>query len=96
MLGEIGLIQEDPTAAEDAYRHALTLAPDDVRSRVGLGWASLVARRPAEAAARWRPVVNLTDDPHTLERMVDLFHAMGDPVAESEARAALARARGQR
>jgi 4-amino-4-deoxy-L-arabinose transferase-like glycosyltransferase len=96
MLGEIGLIQEDPTAAEDAYRQALTLAPDDVRARVGLGWASLVARRPAEAAARWRPVVNLTDDPHTLERMVDLFHAVGDPVAESEARAALARARGRR
>jgi hypothetical protein len=96
MLGEIALMQEDPVAAEDAYRHALTLAPDDVRSRVGLGWASLVARRPAEAAARWRPLVNLTDDPHTLERMVDVFHAVGDAPAESEARAALQRARAAR
>jgi hypothetical protein len=56
----------------------------------------MVGRRADEAAARWRPVISMTRDLNTLERMIELYHALGDRSAEAEARAALARAGGRR
>jgi predicted Zn-dependent protease len=92
MLGETSLFLDDAQGAETAYQQALRLRPDIPEPRIGLGWASMVGRRAQEAAVRWRPVISATRDPHTLERMVELFHALGDRQAESEARAMLARA----
>ena len=36
-------------------------------------------------------MIGLTRDAGTLQRMAELYHAIGDGVAEAEARAALAR-----
>ena len=74
----------------------VSLDPSSVDARVGLGWASLVGRNPAEAAARWRPFIRQVADPHTLERMAALFGALGDAAAAAEARAALAGVGGGR
>ncbi len=90
-LAEIALIQEDGERARQAYERALAIDPRRAEARVGLGWASLVARDPRGAAALWRPVIGLARDPATVQRMIDLYHALGDLSAEAEARAALAR-----
>lgn len=91
LLGEVYLLSNDANRAADAYHQALNLDPSNVAAQVGLGWAALVARRTAEAARIWRGLIGLTQDGATLLRMVDLYHAVGDPAAEAEARAALAR-----
>lgn len=91
LLGELALIRNEGTAAETSYQQALALDPGSVEARIGLGWASLVARKPGQAGNRWRPLVGVTRDPHTLERMIEVFAAFGDSVAVREARAALAR-----
>jgi tetratricopeptide (TPR) repeat protein len=96
LLGETSLLLDDAAGAETAYQQAMRLRPQDPEPRIGLGWASMVGRRGQEAAARWRPVISATRDPHTLERMAELFHALGDRAAEAEARAGLARAGGGR
>ncbi len=85
ILGEIGLIQNDPGAATAGYQRALALNPQSVDAEIGLGWASLIAGREREAASLWRPVVDATRDPETLQRMVMVFRSIGD--AESAARA---------
>jgi tetratricopeptide (TPR) repeat protein len=96
LLGETSLALEDAATAREAFERALRLQPGNVAARIGLGWASLLQRRPAEAAALWRPVVSLTRDPGTLGRMTELFAALGDREAEATARAALARLVGRR
>jgi hypothetical protein len=95
LLGETGLVLGDGPAAERAYQQAGRIRPSSPDVQIGLGWASMVAHRGEEAAARWRPMISVTHDPHTLERMVELFHALGDRSAEAEARAGLARAGGR-
>jgi len=95
LLGEVSLHLEDGPRAATAYERAEAIDPRNVEARVGRGWASLVSRRPREAASLWRPVVSSARDPATLERMIDLYRAVGDPAAEAEARAALARLRGR-
>jgi hypothetical protein len=94
LLGETSLLLDDAPGAERAYQQAMGLRPQNPEPRIGLGWASMVARRADQAAARWRPVISATRDPHTLERMIEVFHALGDAAAENEARAALARTGG--
>ena len=96
MLGETNLLLDDARGAERAYQQAAALQPESAEPRIGLGWASMVGRRADEAAARWRPVISMTRDLNTLERMIELYHALGDRSAEAEARAALARAGGRR
>ncbi len=95
LLGETNLFLDDAAAAERAYQQALVIRPGSPEAQIGLGWSSMIARRAAEAAARWRPVIAATRDPHTLERMVELYHALGDRAAEAEARTALTRAGGR-
>ncbi|MEK7824166.1 MAG: glycosyltransferase family 39 protein [Candidatus Eisenbacteria bacterium] len=94
LLGEVYLMSDDARRAADAYRQALSLDPTSVAAQVGLGWAALIAHRPADAARIWRGLIALTRDGATLQRMAELYHAMGDPAAETEARAALARLGG--
>ena len=93
LLAEVYLLSNDAPRAADAYRMVLSLDPGNVPAQVGLGWAALLARQPSSAARIWRGMIGLTRDPATLERMVELYHAIGDGVAEAEARAALARVR---
>jgi hypothetical protein len=78
-------------AAVDAFGRALQIEPGSVPARVGLGWAALAARQPADAARLWRDVIDLTRDGATLRRMADVYHALGDRESEARARAALAR-----
>src|SRR5204862_8115566 len=94
MLGEIALSQGDGPRARTLYEKALAADPGDVAARIGLGWASLVARDARGAAAQWRPVIALTRDPGTLQRMIEIYAALGDAAAEGEARAVLARLGG--
>jgi hypothetical protein len=94
LLGDVYLLSGDARRADDAYHQALNLDPSSVAAQVGLGWASLADQRPADAARHWRPVIDLTRDGPTLQRMVELYHAVGDPAAETEARAARARLGG--
>ena len=91
LLGEVHLNREDPAAAEPAFARALALAPGDPQARLGLGWANLLARRVTDAARLWRPVIGQTRDPATLQRMVEVFRAVGDQAAAAEAAAALQR-----
>ena len=96
LLGEVHLRSNDPVRAGEAYRRALRIDPTSVAAQVGVGWAALVAGQPAEAAREWRPVIGLTRDGATLQRMADLYRSLGDAAAEAEARAALARLGGRR
>jgi hypothetical protein len=91
LLGEVYLSSNEPSRAADAYRQALSLDPSSVAAQIGLGWAALIDHRTSEAARAWRGLIGLTRDGATLQRMVELYHAMGDRAAETEARAALAR-----
>lgn len=93
-LADVYLRSNDPARATQAYQRALALDPANVPARVGLGWAALAARQPADAARLWREVIGATGDGATLRRMIELYHALGDAAAEAEARAALARTGG--
>lgn len=93
LLGNVHLAGGDGLRASASFTRASSLDPRRAEARQGQGWASLVMGRPRDAAAWWRPVVSLTRDQKTLERMAELYKSLGDPVAEAEARAALARAR---
>jgi tetratricopeptide (TPR) repeat protein len=89
LLGRIALRLADPARAAVAYERALALDPRNAEAQVGRGWASLAARRPEEAAALWRPVIEATTDPVTLQRMIEVFAALGDAGSAERARHAL-------
>lgn len=90
-LGETLMRLGDLPLAAVAYARAEQVAPGNVQARVGRGWVSLLAGRPREAADLWRPVVQATDSPATLERMLELYRSLGDRTAAAEAEAALRR-----
>lgn len=92
-LGETLLRLGDLRLAALAYARAEQVSPRNVQARIGRGWVSLLAGRPKEAAELWRPVIGLTENAATLERMRDLYRSLGDGAAAAEADAALARAR---
>ncbi len=93
-LGDVYLRSNDASRAAQAYQRALALDPGNVTAQVGLGWAALVARQPADAAHLWRGVIDVTRDGATLRRMIELYRAVGDTAAETQARAALGRLDG--
>jgi hypothetical protein len=66
--------------------------PGNVEARIGRGWASLLAGRDREAAELWRPVITLTRNGPTLERMLALYRALGDAAAAAEVERTMARA----
>jgi len=72
-----------PLAAR-AYERAEQVSPGNVEARIGRGWASLLAGREREAAGLWRPVITLTRNGPTLERMLALYRALGDAAAVAE------------
>jgi len=91
-LGTVCVRLGDPAAGIAAFARAETLDPANDDARIGHGWALLLADRPQEAAAAWRPVVARTRDSATLQRMIELFQALGDSEAAARARAAQAAA----
>ena len=93
LLGEIGLILEDPARARAAYQRALSIDAGNLEGQLGLGWSFLLARQVESAARVWRPLIGSTADPGTLERMADVYRALGDAAAEAQARQRLARLR---
>lgn len=94
LLGNIMVMTNDAPAAEALFRRVEAIRPDEPRARVGLGWVSLLTGDMRQAAALWRPVITATTNPGTLQRMVDLFRAVGDDEAAALAMATLQRTRG--
>jgi len=90
-LGDAYVGARRTQTAVDAFGRALQIEPGNVPARVGLGWAALVAGQTADAARLWRDVIDVTRDGATLQRMADVYHALGDRESEARARAALAR-----
>jgi len=90
LLGETCLRLGDANHAISAFDRCARLDPGDPRPRLGLGWALLMAHRPADAASVWKPLVSVASDPATLRRMVELFEQQGDHEAAARAREALA------
>jgi len=82
--------------AREVYLGAERIDPGNARGRVGLGWAALLAGRPAEAAQLWRPLIPQVDDPETLERMSELFAVLHDDEAAALARGRLRAVAGGR
>ena len=74
-----------------AYERALLIDPDDLRARLGLGWAQLGAGNPQMAARAWRPAIGPGTDAYTLRQMVKVYDGLGDRRAADAARAELAR-----
>ena len=72
-LGMVCVRLGDLPAGLAAFREAGTLDPANADARIGQGWALLLAGRPREAAAAWRPVIGVVRDPDTLRRMTALF-----------------------
>jgi len=93
---KIALSQNNGARARVCYEQVLAIDPARTSARVGLGWAALVSRDAVGAARIWRPLIGQTNDPPTLERMAQLFAALGDRSGETQARAALARMGGVR
>jgi 4-amino-4-deoxy-L-arabinose transferase-like glycosyltransferase len=93
-LGMVCVRLGDLPAALAAFREAEALDPAGADARIGQGWALLLSGRERAAAAAWRPVIAAARDSDTLGRMIALYRALGDPAAEAEARAALARRQG--
>ena len=89
LLGETALRMDDVPAAAAAFERAATLDPGSARAQLGLGWVMLRTGHPEDAARRWRPLLSLTRDPATLERMETLFHSLGDSVGAALARTSL-------
>jgi hypothetical protein len=96
LLGDLALRQNDLGTAEQAFARVQLIDPGNVAAVIGRGWTRLAAQRPADAAALWRPVIAHTRDPGTLSQMVELYHLVGDPQAEAQARETLARLEGGR
>jgi predicted Zn-dependent protease len=90
VYGEACLRLQDPASAAPAFDRAESLMPGNLNARIGRGWARLLLRQPQEAAALWRPVVGVTRDSATLQRMIALYEGLGDAQAAAEARASLA------
>ena len=90
LLGTVRLDLGDAGAAREAFGRAVSAAPNDRRGRLGLGWAYVMNEDYPHAAEEWRRVVNLTNDPGTLRRMLALFLAVHDDEAAAAARSRLA------
>ncbi len=95
LLGTVLLDLNEAGEAAAVFARAENLAPNNARTRLGRGWASLLAGQAQEAGELWRPVITATEDPVTLERMAALYAMLGDREAQSQALDHLRRVRGQ-
>ncbi|MCA1616377.1 MAG: tetratricopeptide repeat protein [Acidobacteria bacterium] len=57
-----GVLAESPAAAEEGFREALRVRPDDPNALTGLGNAYLALRRPEEAAEAFRKALGARPD----------------------------------
>ncbi len=94
LSGEVYRLLGEPDAARSAFARAIALEPNHVAARLGLGWANLELGRSVEAAAAWRAIVTVADDPITLQAMVGLYRSLGDAEAARAAERELARLGG--
>ena len=91
IAGELALQRNDIPTALDDFGTAVRYHPSSVDAKVGLGWATLISGDIPEAARIWRPMVGITQDPNTLQRMVAVYERVGDEATRREAQARLAR-----
>ena len=91
LTGDASLRLGDRDRSLTAFERALALEPGNVETRIRLGWVLLGAGREDRAAEVWRPVVGMTTNRPTLERMIELFQSRGDATAARQAREALGR-----
>jgi 4-amino-4-deoxy-L-arabinose transferase-like glycosyltransferase len=78
-----------PQQAEAQFRTLLVKRGDDPRVQSGLALALHLQQRHGEAAALWRPVLGITEDPATLAAMATSFAAVGDAATAEAARTRL-------
>jgi Flp pilus assembly protein TadD len=90
-LAAIALDKDDAGIALGALERVAAANPRDVEAQIGLGWALVQLGRDAEAAARWRPLIDATQDRELLLEMLRIYHDTGDREAEGQALAALRR-----
>jgi tetratricopeptide (TPR) repeat protein len=72
--------------ASELYARVEHDQPGNPRTRIGAGWAELLAGHTQEAARIWRPMVTLVDDQGTLDRMLALYTSVNDAAAVAEVR----------
>ena len=89
MMGEVSLMANEPARAHEAFMRARSIDPRNPSVTVGLGWTQLLMGQSEAAAATWYPVIPLTQDPHTLGRMLELYVHLGHAEAEAAVRAQL-------
>jgi tetratricopeptide (TPR) repeat protein len=92
LLGDAQLVAGERDAAIISFERAIAIAPADVDARVALGWIQIGAGNLAAAADAWRPAVDGTTDPRTLQRMITVFRARGEDRVAARAEAAAAKA----
>jgi len=91
LTGDASLRLGDRERALSAFERALALEPENVETRILLGWVLIGAGREDRAADVWRPAVGMTSHRATLERMVELFQSRGEVAIAQRARDALGR-----
>jgi dolichyl-phosphate-mannose-protein mannosyltransferase/tetratricopeptide repeat protein len=94
MASVIALQVKDGAGALALLRRAAALAPQNTNIKIGLGLAQLTTGNESEAAATWRPVIEVCDDPEILLDMMKLYHLNGDREAEQRAMTRLRAAGG--
>src|SRR4029077_13571549 len=63
LLGNVLVLQNEPSAARTVFRRALALAPGNPAATYGLGWTSLLVGNREEAARLWRPLIPSINNP---------------------------------
>ena len=77
-LGENLVRLRRANEANDVFVRAEQVEPGNAQARIGRGWAVLLMEHPQEAGELWKPVIALTDDMQTLERMQQLYTFLKD------------------
>ncbi|MGB6198353.1 MAG: tetratricopeptide repeat protein [Candidatus Acidiferrales bacterium] len=74
LLGDAQTQQGDVAKAEDAYRHAVELDPDDTNHRSGLAQALLSENKYSEALEQYQHLAELdSSDPDNYLRMAEIY-----------------------
>jgi tetratricopeptide (TPR) repeat protein len=77
LLGDAETQQSDAAKAEDAYRHAVELDPDDSAHRSGLAQALLSEQKYSEALEQYQHLSEMdSSDPDNFLRMAEIYKEM--------------------
>ena len=94
LAAENRLQLKDPDGALAYYDRYDRLHPGTPDVSVGRGWVAVMKGDDETAARYWAPVIDVTSDPITLQRMIYTFTAVGDPAHVAQAKEALKNMQG--